>query len=135
MKRVTWFAVVAALSALAFSAVASETHSAGVAKQAGPQTITGELVDTGCYLGRSARGEKHIGCATKCISNGMPMGLLTPQGKLYLITLNHDNPDPYNKIKDLAGKTLSITGMVNERSGMTGIDMTDFKLAAAQAGK
>jgi len=121
---------------LAITALAGFALVAGAqeAKKA-PSTLTGELIDTGCYLGHGARGEKHIGCATKCISNGMPMGLLTSNGKLYLITLNHDNPDPYNKLKEMAGKTVSVTGVVNVRSGMQGIDVTDVKLAAVEAGK
>jgi len=100
-----------------------------------PATVTGELVDTGCYLERGARGEKHVDCATKCISGGMPMAVLTADGKLYLVTMNHDNPDPYNKLKEMAGKTVSVTGVVSSRSGMQGIDVTDVKLAAATPAK
>lgn len=91
------------------------------------KSLTGEVVDTGCYLGHAARGAKHISCATKCIMGGMPMGLLTSDGALYLLTMNHDNADPYNKLKEMAGKTVTVTGAVMERSGMKGIDVTAFK--------
>lgn len=111
---------------------ADEKHAAG--KPTGT-TLTGEIVDTGCYLGHAARGAKHVGCATKCIANGMPMGLLTSQGALYLLTLNHDNPDPYNQLKEMAGKTVAVTGTVIERSGMKGIDVTGVKVVAAAAAK
>jgi hypothetical protein len=128
IRKLALLALIAMVS-LTLAATAQEA-----AKKA-PTTLTGELVDTGCYLGHGARGEKHIECATKCISNGMPMGLLTSAGKLYLITLNHDNPDPYNKLKEMAGKTVSVTGVVSVRSGMQGIDVTDAKLAAAEPAK
>ena len=99
-----------------------------------PVTIKGELVDTGCYIGQGAMGEKHKECATKCIANGMPMGLLS--GKtLYLITMNHDNPDAYNKLKDMAGQMVDVTGMVGERNGVKAIDVTDAKLATGAAAK
>lgn len=96
-----------------------------------PVTVTGEVVDTGCYLGHGSRGDAHQECAAKCISSGMPMGLLTKDGKLYLLTLNHDNPDPYNQMKDMAGKNVSVTGVMMERAGMKGLDVSAVKLAMA----
>jgi hypothetical protein len=128
IRKLVLLAIVA-LAGLTLAAAAQEA-----AKKA-PTTLTGEVVDTGCYLARGARGEKHIDCATKCIHEGNPMALLTSTGKLYLITLNHDNPDPYNKLKEMAGKTVSVTGLVSARSGMQGIDVTDAKLAAAEPAK
>jgi len=131
IRKLLLFAIVA-LASLALAAGAEVTMKKPAPP---PATLTGEVVDTGCYLSRGARGEKHIECATKCISEGMPMGILTADGKLYLITLNHDNPDAYGKLKDMAGKTVSVTGVVNTRSGMQGIDVTDVKLAAATPAK
>ena len=134
MKHFTTLACCLALTITALPVRAHEGSHATHGKAA-PQTIAGEVVDTGCYLAHSARGEKHIGCATKCINQGMPMGLLTGEGKLYLLTLNHDNPDPYNKLKGMAGKNVAVTGMVIERSGMKGIDVTEVKPFATKAGK
>jgi hypothetical protein len=131
------FSVLALGLALTFTALPARAHEGAhaAAAKAGTQTISGEVVDTGCYLAHSARGEKHIGCATKCINQGMPMGLLTSDGRLYLLTLDHDNPDPYNKLKGMAGKNVAVTGMVMERAGMKGIDVTEFKPVAAQVSK
>src|SRR5437867_2552577 len=125
MKRMTAL-IGAALLTLAVSQGAA--HDMGHMHMAGTQkTVTGEVVDLGCYLGHSARGEKHISCATKCIDQGMPMGLLTSNGTLYLLTLNHDNADPYNSLKAMAGKTVSVSGTVMTRSGMKAIDVTATK--------
>ena len=93
-------------------------------------TIVGELVDTGCYTGHMGQGAKHAGCAAMCINGGMPMGVLTKQGALYLVTMNHDNPDFYNKLKKMAGKTVAITGPVFTRSGMKTIEVTTFKTSS-----
>src|SRR5574341_1558654 len=76
-------------SAMSGESQTHEAHDSGT-----PKSLTGEVVDTGCYLGHAARGAKHVSCATKCIMGGMPMGLLTNDGTLYLLTMNHDNPDP-----------------------------------------
>ena len=140
MKRITTLLAAALLALSAASALAHERHPAGHAagamKMSGAhKTITGEVVDTGCYLGSGERGEKHVSCATKCINQGMPMALLTSDGSLYLLTMNHDNPDPYNKLKEMAGKTVSVTGAVMARGGMKGIDVAEFKPAAAAASK
>src|SRR5207249_10100777 len=131
MKRMTAL-IGAALLTLAVSQGAA--HDMGHMHMAGTQkTVTGEVVDLGCYLGHSARGEKHISCATKCIDQGMPMGLLTSNGTLYLLTLNHDNADPYNELKTMAGKMVSVTGMVMTRSGMKGIEAASYKVAETAA--
>jgi len=92
-------------------------------------TVKGELVDTGCYLGHVGKGESHLSCATMCVNLGMPMGILTRKGALYLVTMNHDNPDAYNKLKTMVGKNVAVTGHVNRRSGMTGIEIESFKPA------
>jgi hypothetical protein len=133
MKKLFTSIVLVALLGIAWAALADEAKKP-MAKSP-TKTLTGELVDTGCYLGHGAKGEKHIDCASKCIANGMPMGLLTADGSLYLITLDHENADPYNALKNMAGKTVTVTGTVMTRNGMKGIDVTEAKEAAAAASK
>ena len=135
MLRKIGLFTLATLVSLTLAAAAQEASKEAAKKAPTPTTLTGELVDTGCYLAHGARGEKHIGCATKCISGGMPMGILTSAGKLYLVTLDHDNPDPYNKLKDMAGEMVEVTGTVDERNGVKAIDVTEAKLAAAEPAK
>ena len=135
--------ILATLILLAFTvpAVAHEAHPAGPSTgahakaAAGPKTITGELVDTGCYMAHSGHGEKHIPCATKCIAQGMPMGLLTSDGTVYLLTMDHDNADPYNDLKSMAGKMVSVTGNMVSRGGLKGLEVASSKLMAASASK
>ena len=113
--------VMAAAVVLAISA------QAGQPSKHPARTITGEVVDTGCYLGHASKGADHASCATMCINQGMPMGVLTQKGVLYLVTMNHDKPDAYNKLKSMAGKKVTVTGHVYSRSGMTGIEIDSFK--------
>ncbi len=96
-----------------------------------PVTVLGEVVDTGCYLGAGEKGTKHKGCAASCISNGMPMGLLTEGGELYLMTPPHGNMDAYNKLKEWAAAKVEVTGKVQERSGMKSIEVASAKQAPA----
>ena len=124
------FAMIAVIALLAFSlpAMAHEGHHMP-GEKAVTKTITGEVVDMGCWLGHAARGEKHISCATKCLNQGMPMGLLTSNGTLYLITLDHDNADPYNSLKSMAGKNVTVTGELLTRSGTKAIEASTVALA------
>lgn len=117
------------LAAYALPVVANEGHHMP-GEKAVTKTITGEVVDMGCWLGHGARGEKHISCATKCLNQGMPMGLLTSNGTLYLVTLDHDNADPYNNLKGMAGKNATVTGELLTRSGMKAIEASSVQLAS-----
>jgi len=136
MKRFSIFLITLVLTLPAVQAGAHEGHQDKRSDEAASvKTVSGEVVDTGCYLGHGARGAKHVSCAIKCINNGMPMGLLTDDGTLYLLTMNHDNPDPYNKLKEMAGKTVSVTGTVMARNGMKGIDVTEFRPAPTSSTK
>ncbi len=133
MKRVLGVAALMAAVLFVTGALADEKKEMKAEKK--PVTLKGEIVDTGCYISHGAMGEKHKQCATTCIANGMPMGLLTTEGKLYLLTLDHDNADPYNQCKEMASMTVEVTGVVSERNGIKAIDVTGVKAPEAAATK
>jgi hypothetical protein len=86
------------------------------ARAADPQTVKGEVVDLMCYLDHGAKGEKHAGCAKKCIEAGGPVGLLTADDQLYLLIGDHK---PINEqAAAVAGKTVTVKGKVVERNGV-----------------
>ncbi len=121
MKRLWSVTALAALMvvSLSFAALAQE----GKSEAPKAQTLKGEIVDMGCYLGHGAKGAEHQACALKCIQNGMPMGLLTEDGTVYLLTQSHQDADPFNQAKDLAAQTVSITGPVFDRGGVKAIEV------------
>lgn len=142
MKRFIAFAIACSLTlvAAAFAgddhaghkhgaATATATKAAPAAAKLG--TWTGEILDAGCYLGHGAMGAKHAECALKCAANGMPLMLLTKEGRAVLLTPNHDNPDAYEHLKTLAGSVAVITGTMSERGGVRGIDVTGAKASVA----
>ena len=80
------------------------------------KTITGEVVDLMCYLDHGAKGEKHQGCAEKCIKSGGPVGLLTADDQLYLVIGEHK---PMNdELASKAAQKVTLKGKVVERNGM-----------------
>src|SRR5262245_15015271 len=126
--RIVWLAAAALVALVSLSSADTKHHSAAPAT-----TLKGEVVDMGCYMAHEAHGAKHKEGGAKCISGGMPMGLLTSQGKLYLITLNHENGDAYNQLKDLVDTEVEVTGVVSERAGMKSIDVATAKAASTAA--
>jgi len=137
MKRFVSFLAVASLviAAAAFAKSGDEKAAGGShhAAMAGAKTgtWTGEVLDAGCYIGHGAMGAKHAECALKCASQGMPLMLLTKDGKAILLTPNHDNPDAYGQLKTMAGSMATVTGTLAERGGVKGIDVTGVTAVAA----
>ena len=129
MTRITGLFAALIVLCLSVPAVAHEDHQMP-GQKAVKKSVTGEVVDMGCWLGHAARGEKHISCARKCLNQGMPMGLLTSNGTLYLVTLDHDNADPYNNLKSMAGKNATVTGALLTRSGVKAIEASSVQLAS-----
>src|SRR5215470_13646497 len=64
-------------------------------------SIQGEVVDMACYMGHEAHGAKHKDCAYMCVKGGMPMGLLTDKGTVYLLLEDHTNKDAYQSLKGM----------------------------------
>ena len=95
--------------------------SAAVLAGAAPlfaETVTGEVVDLACYLDHGAKGEKHQKCAANCIKAGLPVGVLTDDGKVYLVVGTHHKP-ANDQLVDFAAKKVTIEGKVGTQSGVS----------------
>lgn len=84
-------------------------------------TISGEIVDTACYIGHDSKGAAHAKCAAMCAKAGIPLALLDSQnGLLYLpVSLDHKNPN--ERLLPFVEKKVQVTGTVIEKAGMRGI--------------
>jgi len=84
----------------------------------GPATLTGEIVDSKCYLGvmNPGRTKVHRDCAARCISGGIPPMLVTA-GASYLL-VGADGRKLNQQVLDLVGETIEVPGRVF-RSGET----------------
>ena len=58
--------------------------------------MSGEIVDLSCYLSKGSKGKRHKTCAEMCAKKGLPIGVITEAGDVYLLIEDHDNPDPYD---------------------------------------
>lgn len=72
------------------------TDSAGAAPESindlGSATLTGEIVDSKCYLGvmNPGQGKVHRDCASRCISGGIPPIFATSDGREQLLLVGTD---------------------------------------------
>ncbi len=90
-------------------------------------TVKGEIVDLACYLDHGATGMKHQQCALTCLKGGQPMGLLTSDGKVYLLLANHQDGKPFDEAKNYAALQVEITGPLAEKAGITGLTVEKVK--------
>jgi uncharacterized Zn-binding protein involved in type VI secretion len=88
-----------------------------------PATITGEVVDVSCYLQLGKRGEAHVACGTKCITNGQPIGIVDHAGNLYLVMAEEHHPrrdgetDLKTAFLPYLAKTVTVTGVMTQAKG------------------
>ena len=93
-------------------------------------TITGEVIDQGCYMKDHAKvGADHKECATTCAKKGAPMALLTSDGQVYTITggLAADNNA---KLVPHVSHKVEITGDVTDKDGKMSIAADALKMVS-----
>ena len=112
------------ISALAFSPLAlAEEQGKDSLDASASKEVTGEVVDMMCYVDHNATGEKHAGCAAKCIKGNGPVGIVS-NGKAYLIVGDHK---PMNEaLAEFAGKTITVKGKLAERGGIAMLENAEI---------
>ena len=84
-------------------------------------TVQGEIIDMACYMAKGSRGAAHKACAQLCAKKGVPIGVLTDAGEVYLLLDDHNNPDPYDDATKLAGERAEISGKKFSKQGVASI--------------
>jgi len=122
MKRQIWRLALAVAVGMLISTYA-DLRVNGQAPDTTVTTLKGEVVDMHCFVtrhGGEGRGAAHAGCANGCLARNVTAGFVASDGKVYV--LFDEKPFPVkDKIAGLAGKPVSITGVVVERDGVRGI--------------
>ncbi|NNN04564.1 MAG: hypothetical protein HKL90_01550 [Elusimicrobia bacterium] len=118
--------LVAALSVVALGGYAWSHSGHDAEHGAGGKEVTvkGELLDMFCYMPHEGKGKKHVECARMCIKNGAPLGILTQDGKVYLLIEDHSSAKarkPYEQAREMVGDTMTVKGDAYERGGVQAI--------------
>ena len=118
MRAAKWLASVA----LVFWALgATPAAAAGQRVQ-----LTGEIMDTWCYVSEimgaseAVLGTAHHQCAVWCAAGGVPVGLLSEAGEIFMILKLGDqdtsNADP--RILEIQSSRVTVDGDLYERDGI-----------------
>lgn len=101
---------------------------------AATQTISGRLIDETCYKQNKANtGVDHKmpedtpGCAVTCAKMGLPLALLTDDGKVYTVTGDLAANNNAKLVPHLSHK-VELTGDVTEKAGTMTIAATNLKM-------
>ena len=114
---------ITALITAGLTAVASPTLAAANGERI---TVTGEAIDTWCYYSGvmggpdAVVGTSHHTCALWCSAGGIPVGLLTEDGTVYMV-LKIENDDTSNggdTQLSIASHSITADGLFYERDGI-----------------
>jgi len=103
-------------------------------------TFRGEIVDYYCYIEKGYTGPFHKACGLRCVAGDVCMGLLTTDGALYMLSVNHLRamdplgfkgiPDPFTTCRGWIAETVDLSGYAMERKGQRIIEVADVKKAS-----
>ena len=84
----------------------------------GSLTVTGEIVDSKCYLGvmNPGNGKVHRDCASRCLSGGIPpMFVAMDSGKQFLLIGLDGRALPYDRLREFIAEPITVQGELLER--------------------
>jgi hypothetical protein len=89
-------------------------------------TVTGEVLDLTCYIAYNLSGPEHASCARDCIRSGLPVGIKTKDGKVYLLTgkVGHS---VNAELVEYAAKIITITGKETVRDGFSQLQVEEIR--------
>jgi hypothetical protein len=79
----------------------------------GTITVTGEIVDSKCYLGvmNPGNGKVHRDCAARCISGGIPPMFVSSDGEYQLLLVGPDgNAIDADMLREFVAEPITVTG-------------------------
>ena len=121
----SWRGVILTCGGLLFSSMGVIGAEATEGAKAGKiTTITGEVVDTRCYIGddQDQKGPKHRACAVRCAKGGAALAILQDKtNDLYLIMPKEDGENPNTSFMELIAERVMVNGKVFEVGGMRAI--------------
>lgn len=124
LKRI--LATTAVLAFCALPSLAAQAHE----KTAGDEmTITGQVVDLNCNTTNGASGEGHKACAQACAKAGVPLGVLSSDGTIYLPVSSKPGDPQNSKLIPFAESKVKVTGMHRMVSGLHTIEIKTITAA------
>ena len=89
-------------------------------------TVKGEVLDMTCYIAQNLSGPQHAQCARECIRRGLPAGIKTEDGKVYLLT-GKPGQSINAELADYAAKIVTIKGKESIRNGFAQLQVEEIR--------
>ena len=81
--------------------------------------VTGEVIDSACYIKSGAKGPSHRDCVQRCADAGIPLALLEDgTGKVIWLFSVDDMETPNKMLREHAAERVTVTGKWAERGGV-----------------
>jgi len=109
MKKNIWRSAIVAVLFLAGGLL----HAAGE-----KASVTGEVIDSACYIKSGAKGADHAKCAAGCAKNGIPLALLTDDGKVVMVESSKDGESANALLMDHVATKVTVDGTWYEKGGL-----------------
>ncbi len=121
-----WRGGMAFMAALAVTLVTGAARAQPGAPTPPMITVTGEILDTWCYLSGvmgqpdAVRGSAHHTCAVWCAAGGIPVGLRTDDGTLYMVLKleGGSSVDGNPRILSIQANRVTARGQAYARDGL-----------------
>jgi hypothetical protein len=128
LKQLAAVTLLAAAVAATQPSEAQAQQGQGMAKMQAPvgtqRTITGTVIDVSCKFGQGLSGAEHKMCSEVCADRGIPLAILSDDGKLYLATSPAMPGDAQNaRLKPFAEQRVTVTGKVFTAGGASAIQI------------
>lgn len=127
-----------------------EVQATGIRSLGGPETfkapardagkastiLVGELIDLKCFLGvmNPGEGKVHRGCAVRCLSGGVPAGILVRSGDgIEFVGVLSTESDPRVRIDpQWAGRAIEAEGRLGDEGELPVLHLSSIRLASAE---
>jgi hypothetical protein len=85
-------------------------------------TMTATVVDMSCKVVYNLEGDDHRMCSQMCFEQGIPLALMSEDGTIYMpVTMAMGTERGDKDLKDMAERTVTVTGRVMDRGGVNAI--------------
>jgi hypothetical protein len=89
-------------------------------------TVRGEVLDMTCYIAYNLSGPEHAKCARECIRKGLPVGIKSEDGKVYLLT-GKPGDSVNAELADYAAQIVAVKGKETARDGFAQLQVEEIR--------
>lgn len=94
-------------------------------------TVTGEVIDSSCYIKMGAKGMDHKECAISCAKAGIPLALLEDKtDKVYMLASNKEFESAQVKLQPLenfVAHKVRVKGKIYEKGGQKLLEISSVE--------